>query len=83
MKKLHINCLQCNNELYEDWDKILEYRGIRPAQEFGISTIRFYSLPIIFCNKCHSVCGVKLMEVTTEMETKTEEIAVLQHYRGK
>lgn len=82
MKQLHINCLQCNNQVYDDWDTVLNYVGIRPAQKFGIDTVRFYALSTIFCNKCHSRCRVKLIETTTEIKTQTEDIAILQNHRG-
>ena len=78
MKQLHINCLQCDSEYYEDWNKILKYRGIRPAQEFGIDTVRFYALPIIFCNHCHSVCEIELVEAQTEIKKSRMKIALLQ-----
>ena len=81
MKKLHINCLQCNNECYEDWDKILNYRGIRPAEDFGIDAVRFYALPTIFCNKCHRVCEVELVETLTEIKTQTGRIALFKTYK--
>lgn len=83
MKQLHINCLQCDNEFYEDWDRILNYRGIRPGQDFGIDKVRFYALPTVFCNYCHSVCELELIEVITETKKQIKRIALLQTYQQR
>lgn len=76
--KLKIKCDNCNNAYTEDWDKILNYRGIRPGMTWGIDKIRFYALPTIYCAMCHYVCVVELFEETKETEIHTKPIARFQ-----
>lgn len=66
--KLKIECEKCDNKFYEDWDEVLNYRGIRPGMEWGIDKVRFYALPIVYCAECHSKCCVELVEKSIKLQ---------------
>jgi hypothetical protein len=61
--RLEIKCSSCGDGFTEDWDKILNYRGIRPGMEWGIDKVRFYALPNIRCVKCHWLCSDQIFAV--------------------